>query len=451
MTTLPNETVGEAYRSDRSWSTLERLVDGPDRMPGWDGERRAATLIADIFDEIGCRDVKTESFSIPGWWRGGTTLRVSTPSSDALVEYDGEHEVLALPGTPPGTIEGRLVDVGHGYPAEFEAADLEGNVALVSSASPPSADRWIHRIEKYGFAVEAGAAGFVFRNHIEGCLPPTGSINPLDGPAAIPGVGVSKEVGAQLQRRCERGVIETSLTVDCETGPAKSVNVSGALGPETEREVLVTAHLDAHDIGSGARDNGSGCAIVTEVGRLLASVADDLDTRVRLVAFGAEEVGLLGSRHWADRCDLDALKGVLNVDGVGQSRDLAVVSHRFDSIANAADATAADLGVPIAVEDEFFPHSDHWPFVRYGVPGVQLRSVSDDAGRGWGHTHGDTLDKLDSRDIRALSIAVADLTLKVASNEFAPEHVPEETIRQGLIESGEEPGMKAAGEWPWAE
>jgi len=50
-----------------------------------------------------------------------------------------------------------------------------------------------------------------------------------------------------------------------------------ALGPDTDEAVLLLAHYDAHDVGEGALDNGCGCALVAEVGRLLATVEDDLD------------------------------------------------------------------------------------------------------------------------------------------------------------------------------
>ncbi|MCU4751280.1 M28 family metallopeptidase [Halobacteria archaeon AArc-curdl1] len=447
MPTLPDAVIGDAYTTDHPATVLEALVECAPRMAGWSGEHEAAKTLAETFSAIGCRDVTTEPFEIPGWWRGSSSLSVTS----RVRVYEHQHEILALPGSPAGTVSGRLVDVGYGMPADFDDAPLEDNIALVSSASSPTADRWRHRIEKYGYAVEAGAAGFVFRNHVGGCLPPTGSINELDGPAAIPGVGVSKEVGAQLERYCAREESDATLTVDCETGGAESRNVTGVLGPDTDRELLITAHLDAHDIATGAQDNGAGCALVAEVGRLLAAVEPHLETRVRLLIFGAEEVGLLGSRHYAETTDLDSIAGVLNIDSAGQSRNLAVITHGFETIARAAERTANVLECPIDVRDEFSPHSDHWPFVERGLPGAQLRSVTDDSGRGWGHTHGDTLEKLDMRDVRDIAICVTNIAFELTGDADSLEPASEETIKTGLLESGEAEGMKASGEWPFDE
>jgi aminopeptidase YwaD len=426
MARLDDSVIGDAYRNGIAWETLTSLVDIENRMAGQSGEQEGAEVVADRFDEIGLREISIEEFDIPGWWRGSTSLAL--PGLEK--SYRHQHQVLALPGTPAGDESAELVDVGHGTPEEFEETDVDGAIAMASSKTPDDHDRWIHRSEKYEAAIEGGAVGFVFRNHVEGCLPPTGGIGDDDGPGTIPAVGVSRELGHRLVRHCDDGDVEATLTIDCRNEPTTSCNVSGVLGPETDERILVTAHHDAHDIAEGAEDNGSGSVLVCEVGRLLAQVADELDVTVECVTFGAEEVGLYGSKEMAQTRALDDIKAVVNLDAIGGSRTLGVGTHGFDALTEAFEDVSEALDTTMEVDDDINPHSDHWPFVKRGVPGLLAYSVSESDGRGWGHTHADTLDKLDRRDFRELAVLVAAGVANIASDDCAPSHVDRDVIEE---------------------
>ncbi|MFB6148556.1 MAG: M28 family peptidase [Halobacteriales archaeon] len=443
MVQLPTAVVGDAYTSDFALSVLEDLVEIENRMAGQEGEREGAQVIKAAFEDADLRDASITEFEIPGWWRGSSALGLP----DRGKRYDGSHQVIALPGTPAADVSAPIVDLGYGLPEDFEEADLEGKLAMASSDVPDDYDRWIHRGEKYGMAVNHGAAGFIFRNHIEGCLPPTGSIGG-DGPGAIPAIGLSKELGDRLARYADDGEFDAHLDIDCRNEDTHSRNVEAVIGPDTDEEVLVTAHVDAHDIAEGANDNGTGSALVCEVGRLLKQVEDDLETRVRVMTFGAEEVGLYGAYEWADTHDLENMKCIINIDGAGYSRNLEVYTHTFDPIGEAFKATSDDLGIPIVVDDGIRPHSDHWPFVQKGAAGAQARSSSEGSGRGWGHTHGDTLDKLDIRDIRELAVGLADGALKLTTDAYSVEHKDPQAIAEAIEPEAEE-GMRATDSWPF--
>lgn len=90
--------------------------------------------------------------------------------------FDGDHELVALPGTPVGNVSGPVVDVGPGLRKTFRAANLDGKVAMASTQAPDGDNRWIHRMEKYAAAVENGAVSFLFQNHLPGGLPPGTSV-----------------------------------------------------------------------------------------------------------------------------------------------------------------------------------------------------------------------------------------------------------------------------------
>ena len=429
------EWIGDTFTSDVGWSHLEQLVDIGNRMAGSPGERAAMEATRDALASLGARDPHIESFPIQGWVRGDSGVTVG----------DRRLPSIALPRSPTASVEGRLVDLGDGLPEDFNR-DLSDAVVLVSSTVPDHVDRFIHRREKYYRAVEAGAAGFVFRNHVPGQLPPTGSVGTTDAPIGdIPAVGVSKEVGATLRRRFAGE--PTMVHVDCETPDADSGVVHADVGPDTDDAVYLTSHVDAHDVAEGALDNGAGTAMVVELTRILAARADELDTRVHLACFGAEEVGLLGSAHTAERAD--DVRAVCNLDGVCAGRTLEVALGGFDGVADAFERVSRRFDHPLTVVPEHLPHSDHWPFVAQGTPGCMVSAETGDRGRGWGHTEADTLDKLEPRTFREQAILLASVVVELARADASIEPVPSSEVAAALESQGEAAGMKLTGDWPF--
>ena len=460
MTALPDRVVGDARTSDFGWDLLTDLTDIGNRMAGSVGERHGAERVVAAFDEVGLRNAGLDEFEIPGWWRGDSAIDLAGPVER---RHEGSHEVIALPGTPSGDVSAPLVDVGDGTDEAFEAAsdELDGAIAMASSRTPDAHDRWIHRMEKYVTAAEHGAVGFVFRNHIEGALPPTGEIGYHNRPGPIPAVGVSKEVGERLVRLAGGDgegddPVELSIEVDCRNEPTTSVNAVAEVGPDTDEAVFLTAHVDAHDVSDGANDNGAGSAIVAEVGRLLATVEDDLDTRVRLVTFGAEEIGLWGAYHAAETTPRDEIACVINLDGACNSRDLRVGTNGFDGMGAVFEAVAEAFDAPLATGETISPHGDQWAFVQEGIPAVMASTSSDQSGRGWGHTHADTLDKLDPRDLREVATLVAAATYRFATDGGGAAggtevtHRSRSAIRESIAD-GYVTELKTGGRWPYDE
>jgi Zn-dependent M28 family amino/carboxypeptidase len=428
--------IGDTFTSEVGWSHLERLVDIGNRMAGSPGESEALAATCDALSAVGARNARIESFDIQGWERG--TSGIVTPA--------GEAAATALPRGPAGETTGRLVDCGHGLPGDFDA-DLEGAVVTVSADVPDHHGRFVHRREKYCRAVEAGAGAFVFRNHVPGCLAPTGSVGLDDGLGPVPAVGVSREVGERLVRRHEGE--DVTVAVDCETPDAESGIVVADIGPDTGEAVYLTSHVDAHDIAEGAVDNGAGTATVVEVARALAAREDELDTRVRVACFGAEEVGLRGSRRTAAAVDPDAVRAVVNCDGVCRGRTLAGYTHGFDGLSAALTRVGERFDHPIAAIPRQHPHSDHWPFVMRGIPGLLVRSETDDRGRGWGHTAADTLDKLESRTLRETAILLTAVVVDLADGGRTLAHRDPAAVAAALEREGLATGLRATDDWPF--
>ncbi|MFB6234449.1 MAG: M28 family peptidase [Halopenitus sp.] len=459
MPELPEPVIGDAQTSSFAWDLLTDLADIGNRMAGQEGERRGAERVVEAYEAAGLRNAGLDEFEIPGWWRGSSSLSVSGPVDR---EYEGSHAVIALPGTTSGTVEAPVVDVGTGTYDEFEerSDELDGAIAMASSDTPESHDRWLHRMEKYSQAAEHGAVAFVFRNHIEGALPPTGEIGYHNRPGPIPAVGVSKEVGEQLSRFAEEaedadgdGEGEgptVTVDVDCRNEETTSVNAVADVGPDTDEAVFLTAHVDAHDIADGANDNGAGSALVAEVGRLLKSVEDDLETRVHLVTFGAEETGLWGAYHAAETTPHEEIKCVVNLDGASSSRNLRVGTNGFEAMTDTFEAVTDAFDAPLETGDTISPHGDQWAFVQEGIAAVMTSTTSEQSGRGWGHTHADTLDKLDSRDLRDVATLVAEAVFRFASDDVETPHRSREEIKEAIPE-GYVQELKTGGRWPYDE
>ncbi|MFC6726181.1 M28 family metallopeptidase, partial [Halobium palmae] len=224
-------------------------------------------------------------------------------------------------------------------------------------------------------------------------------------------------------------------------------NAHAELGPDTDEELLVTSLLDALDLAEGAMDNGAGTATVIEVARALAEREEELDTRIRFVCFGSEEVGLVGSTHESERADREAIRAVVNVDSNVHGRTLTLDAHGFDELEDAAESVGERFGHPVSVGGDLVPHSDHWPFVRWGVPGYVVAAESDSRGRGWGHTHADTLEKLERRTLREQAILLAELVVDLADEGTSVERRDPRDVAAELEAEDLAAGMKVTGDW----
>lgn len=435
--------IGELYTSTFGWDVLEDLTEVGPRLGGSAGEARAHRRVAEAFEQAGLRDIGEHCFDLVGWTRGSSTLALDDPKPLQL-------DCIALPGSPAESVNAEIVHLGHGLPADFESADIADKIVVVRSDVPDWFEPWMHRREKYGLAIEGGASAFIFANHVEGCLPPTGSLGGgTDVMGDIPAVGVSMEVGERIRRFARTGTVRGTMSVQAEIGEATSRNTYGVVGPEDGPELIVCAHIDGHDISQAATDNGAGVAIMCDVANALAGREGLLQTRVRFVGFGSEELGLIGSQLWAAEHDLSDVKAVVNLDGIGRGRNQVVYANRIDHFRQIVDQISDEFRHPIQWRRKFVLHSDHWPFVLRGVPGLMVAAASDEKGRGFGHTFADTLDKVDIRDLREHAIRVTRLVEILSANDVEIPRRDAAEIEEALREMGSEERLKRAGDWPY--
>lgn len=181
---------------------------------------------------------------------------------------------------------------------------------------------------------------------------------------------------------------------------------------DTDRHVVLVAHLDTVPVAPGAEDNASGVAVMLELARMAAAAPPDLP--VRFIAFGAEEprgpgdaLHHFGSQqHVADlsRRERDAIEAVVALDRVGvRASYVPVCSARSsgnDLRSDVRDA-ADDVGVPTRACGGNTT-SDHWSYVKAGIPAIRLGSIPY-AGY---HSRGDTPDVIDRRQIDRVGTAM---------------------------------------------
>lgn len=160
--------------------------------------------------------------------------------------------------------------------------------------------------------------------------------------------------------------------------------------------LIVGAHHDTVPGSPGANDDASGTGVMLELARVMANAPTD--TEIRFVAFGAEEIGLVGSRYYANNMtqdEVDRTVGMFQLDMVG-SRDAGdLIMFTVDGQQNTVTDLAASAGARVS-QNEIPPfsmlgRSDHVPFYERGIPAALFIHTPLEP---WYHTPEDTIDKI---------------------------------------------------------
>jgi hypothetical protein len=395
---------------------------GP-RLSGSPGDARAVAWALRTMRAMGLANVRAEPVRVPRWERGAERGDVIAPFPHpvALAALGGSV------GTPPDGVEAEVV----------EAASLDALDAL-PEARVRGRIVYLHRVmarhrtgQGYGEAVPVrvraavaaarkGAIAVILRSiGTDGTRAPhTGAMRYDDAVPRIPAAALSTADGDILHRILAEhpGAVRFRLSLGCRTLPdADSANVVGEVpGGELAGEVvLLGAHLDSWDLGTGALDDGAGIAIVLTAARAVMAAGTPRRT-VRVVLFANEENGGAGARAYAEahRDELARHAVALEADA-GDGR---VLTTRYAGAAEGREAfhrvalALAPMGVREGAEAAH-GGADLGPLGPAGVPRVDLgqdmRTYFDHH-----HTANDTPAVLDER---ALDQAVAVWTAAVGA------------------------------------
>ena len=462
--------IAEALERSELMDNLRHLSDviGP-RLSGSDAMRRANEWTAERFRGYGL-SASLEAFDFGVTWeRGPLSLRITSPFDRAVTG----HSWAWTAGTGGKTRKGPLVLVDLSTRDSF--AVYRGRVRGAWVLPRPSAPIWnpdapppsaedsqrvaAARAARAALTADTSAAAVLERRQFQVDLPymlqEAGALGTLvDGGkehalmtmsgspnrvAPLPNIVIAHEDYTLLERLLANGVtprIEGRVENRLGKSRVQQWNTVGEIrGSELPGQVVILgAHLDSWDLGTGVTDNGAGAMVVLEAARVLARSGLRPKRTIRFVLFGGEEQGLIGSRRYAEAhaAQSDSMQAVLVIDnGTGR-----IVGQALQGRSDLAELWQALL-VPVEalgatrVRDAVKTGTDHLPFVPYGVPAFNF----DQEPRGYAHTHhsqSDTYDKAVADDLRQASAVMAVTAWELANlgellprgPKSAPERIP---------------------------
>ena len=338
--------------------------------------------------EQGLRGIATDHRSLD--LRSHDRVDVAPPSTlqcflDTLLENSGEGEATGV-----------LTAVGKGLSNEVAPPSLTGRVALIERGT-------ISFQEKISRVADAGAVAAVIYNNRDGAF--TGR---LTGPSEIPAVAISRKRGEALLELISSGEVVATASVVFEA--RESANVVAELqGADPDGGVVVLGgHYDTVRDVPGVNDNGSGIAALLTIAQQASQ--HTYPFTLRFIAFGSEEIGLVGSQRYVDSLSASELADIVamfNFDALGTG----------DTTAMAATPWLGDLFERVAGEGGSRVHlrrsaglrgasGDHAPFeaARVSFPFLFANDLSRI------HTPEDVLEHIDPLRIgEAAAVALATL------------------------------------------
>ncbi|MFO0637094.1 MAG: M28 family peptidase [Nannocystaceae bacterium] len=384
------------------------------RAPGTASDAAVQRYVADAMKARGLQPAGTNGFLQPFEITDGVRLRADRSSTLALGATAIAHGLVPFSGESSAPVSAKLVFVGHGIAQGRKGSgdyeDLEKAVhgaIVVALAGAPASDPHIsvaqtRAASKAITARDHGAVGFVlwdpklerYPNHGEAAdlgLPAV-FVGTAGTPALFAALGGKAAKGGTIDpaalRRGRRSAKPATLETPIERVRLQTANVVGKLpgSGKSDRVVVVGAHMDHLGFGTdaslapgvdaihnGADDNASGVAVMLELcgaeaGRKAAARPFD----VICIAFGAEEMGLLGSKHYVQslpKPELARIAAMINFDMVGRLGPEGVVVAGAGTAKQWPELVEANRGkLTVRTTDDGYGPSDHGSFYEAAIP-----------------------------------------------------------------------------------
>jgi carboxypeptidase Q len=462
--------IAQAMDHSEVMANLRQLTDviGP-RLSGSAAMRRANDWTAERFRAYGLTaSLEPYTFGVT-WERGPTAVRLVAPFTRAITAHSWAWTtgtggktvtgpvVLADLTTPDsvaaykGKVRGAWVLPRSAFPLwnpdgpamtaddstrQAEALRLRNLATADTSAEAVRARRQLALDLPYMLRA-AGALGTLIDGAKEHALM-TMSGSPIRV-SPLPNLVISHEDYSLLERQIIAGAnprIEVRVENAIGRVPVQQWNtVAEIRGRELPGQVVILgAHLDSWDLGTGTTDNGTGSMVVLEAARALAQSGIAPKRTIRFILFSGEEQGLLGSRAYATAhaAEADSIQAVLVLDnGTGAIRGQALQGRpELEGLWRGLLAPVASLGAD-SIRNASKSGTDHLSFLPYGVPGFNF----DQLPRGYNHTHhsqSDTYDKAVPGDLKQAAAVMAVTAYELANlpdllprgPKRAPEEIP---------------------------
>lgn len=427
------------------------------RMSGSEANRRSVGWAVEAFRSAGADSVRTHKFTLPASWsEGATRLEILAPQKFT----PGVVSIAWSPATPAGGIEAAIVDVNDGSEAAFARAGAATKGALVLVHSrllrtwADLFDEYLRAGDIMDRALKGKAAGILWMSSREqGLL--YRHINSFAGEIdRIPQALVAREDALRIARHIAAGQpVRARLTMPNKIGgPFEAENVIAEIrGTDKADEiVMIGAHLDSWEMGTGALDNGANCALVIEVARAIRAAGIRPRRTLRFALWNGEEQGLLGSWAYArdHRSELDRVAAYINFDaGTGAVTGYSL-GGRSDTLAAVREALAPlDSWGMNAHTLDISGGTDHLDFLFEGVPTFSANQDEANYIVNY-HATSDTLDKVDFFALKRHAAYAAVTVAGFANRDARPGPRQSRAQIEGQIKAtGFDQAMKAFGQW----
>ena len=417
-----------ARDNSRVMDILQHLTDriGP-RPSGSAGAEAAVQWTASRMRTDGL-NVSLQSVNVPRWVRGQETGELLSPSRQEL-------SLTALGGsvaTPRKGLTAEVIEVRSFEELAARGDEVKGKIVYYHSTM----DLALNPFEAYSQAVvfrsrgaieaaRLGAVGSLIRSLATVSLrtPHTGAMSYDPDVPRIPHAALSTEDGDLLHRLIadgEKPTLRFTLTPRREPD-VESANVIAELpGRERPEEiVLIGAHLDSWDLGTGAFDDAAGCALVMETPRFLKELGLIPRRTIRVVLFMDEETGLRGARRYAKLSESELRAHVAAIEADTGADDPLGFSVSQGGNALRLVKKWAKMLEPIEADEIIEGGFGGADIGLLGRQGVLALGLLQDPSRYffYHHSRADTFDKVDPEAMRRNLAAMAFMTYALAETE----------------------------------
>jgi carboxypeptidase Q len=430
------QILKEIREHSEAMENLEHLSDAIGaRVTGSPQLKQANEWTAEMFRKYGLTNVHLEPWTIAhSWIRGTAHARIVKPAEHPLT-------IAAAGWSPstPGVLHAQVVYFDAKKKDEFEKfrGKLKGAVVIYqepTSLSPPKPEDSRSEVVRamqapppmkgeppapspYAVLQEAAKARTAFFKQ-EGVAAVLRDSNKPHALLNMTGIGGEKfEIGAiptafitgegyrMLFRMLKHAPVEVELemTNSFSDKPVEVYNTVAELrgSDKPDEVVMLGAHLDSWDLGTGSTDNGTGSMAVLEAARSLAKLQLKPKRTIRFVLFTGEEEGLVGSVKYVEthKADLDKISGIF-VHDTGTGRVLTLGLHDNYQDREIVDQEIAPLRELKLLEPSMQRSfgTDHASFDDVGVPGFWAIQDSAEYTKTH-HSQSDTFDKVWKDDL----------------------------------------------------
>ncbi len=377
---------------------------GP-RLAGSDGDRAAVQWALAKLNALGFENVRAEPVLVPRWERGSVSVEILDPYPQPLVAT----ALGGTLGTPELGVEAEVVHFGSLAELKQASSDqIEGKIVFLDQEMERHRDGRGYGVVNgnrtcgHHHAHAKGAVGLVNRpsGTSSARVPHTGSMNSSSLPGKIPSFSLTNADADILRYQlASENTVRVRLHSTARYLPdAISANVIGeVVGSEKPDEIVVlAAHLDSWDLGTGAIDDASGVGIVTTAAKLIMDSEQTPSRTLRVVLYANEEFGLSGARQYIVEHKDQVTNHVVGMEadfGAGKVWALgSQVPEESIPLIDELHALVESLGVERDT-NQAFAGADLGPLLNLGMPVIAITQDGTDY-FDYHHTPDDTLDKI---------------------------------------------------------